>query len=204
MMALLNNEQIEISRRKIATAIYRYGFKRSATSIKLSSGQESFFYFDLKKLLGNSEFLMNVIAIYYTQLYKFNLRAVGGIESGSIPIAYGYGLYSFAEGIPMSTFYIRKNSRNHGTMSSIEGSVKSPCVIFEDVITTGKSVIESVIKLRKIYPEIRILGVASIIDRTEDGCRSIGKTLGIDVASLFNYKRFLASNPNLNFQFDSL
>ena len=194
-MVTLTDAQLKSTTQLIETAIHRYGFFRSETSIKLSSGTESFFYFDLKKLLGNSEFLMNLIAIYYAQFYRFNLRSIGGIESGSIPIAYGYGLYSFAEGIPMSSFYIRKNIRTHGTKNVIEGMVKSPCIIFEDVITTGKSVTNSIAKLRTAYPEVNILGIVCVIDRTEDMCKKVSKDTGLNVSSMFNFKHFLETKP---------
>ena len=39
--------------------------------IKLSSGNEFFFYFDLKKLLGNSEILMNLIAVVLCTVLSF-------------------------------------------------------------------------------------------------------------------------------------
>ena len=121
---------------------------------------------------------------------------MGGIESGSIPTAYLYSSYSRSEGIHVSAFYVRKKLKEHGSKQWTEGEIKSPCIIFEDVITTGNSVINSVTELKKVHPEMEVLGIACVIDRTDDGCLNIRRYLGVEVFSLFNYKNLL---PKLNY-----
>ena len=121
---------------------------------------------------------------------------MGGIESGSIPTAYLYSSYSRSEGIHVSAFYVRKKLKEHGSKQWTEGEIKSPCIIFEDVITTGNSVIKAVTALKKVHPEMEVLGIACVIDRTDDGCLNIRRYLGVEVFSLFNYKNLL---PKLNY-----
>ncbi len=63
-------------------------------------------------------------------------------------------------GIPMG--YVRAGAKDHGRRSRIEGRVEKgqKCVVIEDLISTGGSVLETVRALRE--ENVRVLGVVSI------------------------------------------
>jgi orotate phosphoribosyltransferase len=190
-MAVLTNEEMKLTVKLLGENIKRDGLIKSDTLIRLANGKPTNFYFNIKKVFGNPDFLLNLAAVYFSQFRKFKIRSVGGIESGSIPLAYLYSFYSYAEGIHVSSFYVKKQKKDHGLNNITEGIVRSPCIIFEDVITTGGSVIKAITLLKRANPELEILGIATVIDRTDDDCANVRKYTGLEVSSLFKYKSLL-------------
>ena len=69
---------------------------------------------------------------------KANIESVGGIETGSIPLA-----AMIAADSNISYFYIRKKRKLHGLEKLIEGSLIPPAVLVDDVVTTGETMIRA-------------------------------------------------------------
>ncbi len=118
---------------------------------KLASGATSPYYFDLKLLNGHPEGINVTAKVFYHLIRKFpDVKAVGGLESGSISIATAISQLSYYENQrdssnPLITsFFVRKKPKNHGTQKLIEGRISSPVVIIDDVITSGMSAITAV------------------------------------------------------------
>ncbi len=91
---------------------------------------------------------------------------------------------SHAGGKPVNAFFVRKQAKEHGTKSLIEGlpngeSLKGKrVVIVEDVTTTGGSAIKAAEALRAEGAEV--VGVVTVIDREEgagDAFAAAGLTL---------------------------
>src|SRR3972149_7064170 len=70
----------------------------------------------------------------------------GAFTLGADPIANALSLTSYQRGKPIKSFTIRKDIKDHGTKSAVEGDVApgERGVIIDDVITTGGSTITAI------------------------------------------------------------
>ncbi len=117
----------------------------------LSSGAVSPFYFDLRRLCGSARGISKAAEAVYEALQGMGgIKSIGGLESGSIPIATAVSQYSYARdsGNAIDSFYVRKSPKEHGTRSSIEGMLRQPAAVIDDVITTGGSALRAVQAVR--------------------------------------------------------
>jgi len=117
----------------------------------LSSGATSPFYFDLRRLCGSARGISKVAeAVYDTLQDMGNIKSIGGLESGSIPIATAVSQYSHDKDPKnaIDSFYVRKNPKEHGTRNFIEGILRQPAAVVDDVITSGGSALRAVQAVR--------------------------------------------------------
>ncbi len=150
--------EFEADRQKLAellvkTRAFQYSPDRP---FKLASGAQSRFYFDLRLLNGDPEGINAVARIFYRRIRGIpDVRAVGGLESGSISIATAVSQLSYLEHQKdsknplITSFYVRKEPKAHGMQKMIEGVITSPVVIIDDVITSGASAITAVHQVQK-------------------------------------------------------
>ncbi len=151
MMALSPEFELNTARLEeliVETKAFQYSPDKP---FQLASGRISPYYFDLKKLNGHPEGLNTVAKIFYHIIKGMkNVTSVGGLESGSISIASAISQLSFLEHQKDSTnplinsFYVRKKTKEYGSGKQIEGIIKSPVVVVDDVITSGDSAIKAV------------------------------------------------------------
>ncbi len=118
---------------------------------QLASGATSEYYFDLKLLNGHPEGINAVAKVFYHYIKQMpDVKSVGGLESGSISIATAISQLSYFENEKdssnplITSFFVRKAPKLHGTQKLIEGIITSPVVIIDDVITSGMSAISAV------------------------------------------------------------
>lgn len=101
---------------------------------KLSSVDESSFYYDIKEAMGEYENLNSILLKIGHQISN-DTQIIIGLELGGIPIAVGLCMMLK---IPFAV--LRKEKNDHGTEKKIEGFQKiGKAVIVDDVETTGKS-----------------------------------------------------------------
>ena len=131
--------------------IYDVGAVQYNTQFKLSSGETSNHYFDLRLLAADPRGISILSKMLYDIIIQVpNVKSVGGLESGSISMSTSVSMYSWYKhkqdkSNPLITsFFVRKQQKSHGTLKRIEGIIQSPCVILDDVITSGKSALTSV------------------------------------------------------------
>lgn len=131
--------------------------------IRLSSGIESNHYYNLKMVLGDAEGLRLAGILMLDEVMKLgDIKSVGGLETGAIPIAIAISRESFGSE-NLHSFFVRKEPKGHGLKNLIEGDVIEPVVIVDDVITKGDSVMKAIEALQR--KGIPMKGVVSIIDR---------------------------------------
>jgi len=117
-------------------------------TFKLSSGILSPYYVDLRLIPSDPAAFKRVIAFYSsvlkTNLLKAPQRLVGIPTAG---IAYA-AVLAFSFGKPF--LYVRKESKEHVRGRRIEGVLQpgERVVVLDDVITTGKNVVEAVDAIR--------------------------------------------------------
>lgn len=149
MMELMKTDQVKENLKQliIKTKAYEYYEK----TVRLSSGEESHVYFDIKKLTGLPEGIHVVAKVLYDEIVQVGgIKSVGGLESGSIAISTAISQLSHMTNpdTSLQSFYVRKKAKEHGLEKRVEGCVRSPTVVVDDVITTGKSALEAINVLR--------------------------------------------------------
>ena len=104
-------------------------------------------------------------------------KAVGGLETGAIPIAEAIATVSHYEKRPIKAFWIRKTQKDHGLIKWIEGDVQQGdgVVIIDDVATTGGSTIAAINRARE--EGLKIIKCIILVDRQEGGLDTIRKHL---------------------------
>ena len=148
----------------------------------LASGKTSDYYFDSKRLTLDPQGAQFVAEQLVRKLTKENIDVVGGTAYSAIPIASHICLYSGYEGgkgIP--AFYIRKESKGHGTNEIAEGTLPKDgqnVAIVEDVVTTGGSLLDAIEKFKYVAAEKEINDyvlkhVLTIVDRGEGGREAV-------------------------------
>lgn len=161
-------------RERLGEIILERSFKYSDNPpFTLASGRQSNFYFNCKPTTLDPEGMNLIGEIIFDMIKDADVSAAGGLTLGADPIADALAVISFQKGKPVKAFIVRKDVKDHGTKSAIEGSVQSgeKVVIIDDVITTGGSTITAIEHARKAG--LVIDRVITLIDREEGGRENI-------------------------------
>ena len=139
--------------------------------MKLASGRTSTFYFNMKPTMLDAEGAYLIAELICDQLDGVAADLVGGLEMGAVPIASAVAAIAHARGRNLSAFFVRKQAKEHGTKSLIEGLARDDnmagknVVIVEDVTTTGGSSIKAAQAIREAGGNI--VRVVTLVDRQE-------------------------------------
>lgn len=141
----------------------------------LASGRLSNFYFNCKPTTLDPEGMNLIGEIIFDMIKDSDITAAGGLTLGADPIANALSVISYQKGRPIKSFIVRKDVKDHGTKSAIEGNVQAgeKVLIIDDVITTGGSTITAIEQARKAG--LVVEGVITLIDREEGGRENIEK-----------------------------
>ena len=156
--------------------------------VKLSGGGESLYYYDIKKVVLDPKGLDLASDLALEIISGLQAKSVGGLEVGSIPFAAAISLKSSMASNPLSAFIVRKKTKEHGLQKEIEGNLESPVVIVDDVITQGKSILETVDKIVKQRREV--VGVIAIVDREEGINEEQLRDRNIELFRIFRHSDF--------------
>ena len=159
-------------------------------SFNLSAGGQSDYYFDSRRFLCNQQALVYVSKIFAEDLYYHtDANAICGIAHGATPL-----IASILTVIQLSPQYVHTTmngflfgaEKKHGIVSSITGVtyVREPVAIFEDVVTTGKSVLGAIDYLEDIMA-VKIAKVYCLFDRNEGGREKLLER-GYPLASIYS------------------
>jgi len=132
----------------------------------LASGRTSHYLIDLKPSVFDPEGARLIAALLYECLARTEAGAVGGMESGGIPlVALVVRESAEAEGLP--GFFVRKQSKDHGAKKRIEGVLPAEAgvALVEDVTTTGGSVMQAVEAVEAAGG--RVVQIVTVVDRLE-------------------------------------
>ncbi|MEW6001027.1 MAG: orotate phosphoribosyltransferase [Nitrospirota bacterium] len=169
---------------RLIELIIEKAFKYSEDPMfKLVSGRMSNYYFNCKAVSLHPEGMYLIGNLIFDHIKGLDVRGIGGLTLGADPIACAVAYTSYLKGKPVEAFVVRKSPKSHGTMLWIEGNVKKgdKVVIIDDVITTGKSTIEAIGRVKE--EGLEIVKVISLIDRQEGGREAI-EALGYKVDSV--------------------
>lgn len=164
--------------------------------IKLASGKMSAFYFNMKPTMLDSEGAFLIATLILDQLAGIEADMAGGLEMGAVPIAASVATLAHTQGRKLPAFFVRKQAKDHGTKSLIEGLARGDSmngkriVIVEDVTTTGGSAIKAAEALRAEGAEI--VRVITIVDRL-DGAAQAFAAAKLDFVALLTLNDFRSS-----------
>ncbi|MBW4477974.1 MAG: orotate phosphoribosyltransferase [Tolypothrix brevis GSE-NOS-MK-07-07A] len=135
----------------------------------LSSGQASSYYINGKQVTLNPQGALAIGRILLSRLPE-DTQAVAGLTLGADPIVTAVSVVSAYENRPIPALIIRKEAKGHGTKAYIEGPTlpeNATVVVLEDVVTTGRSAMKAVERLRDAGYTVNL--VISLIDRLQGG-----------------------------------
>lgn len=179
-------------RPQLMALIRERSFGRGA--IKLASGRESDFYFDMKPTMLHPAGAAWLAALVLDTVAALRADAIGGLEMGAVPLAATAAAFSHMRGQPLTAFFVRKTPKQHGAQKRVEGLPKGETlrgrrvVIIEDVATTGGSAIQAVKAVRDEGATVAL--VLTMVDRQEGAAETFAAEK-IPFRALFTAEEFL-------------
>ena len=143
----------------------------TGAEMKLASGRTSNFYFNMKPAMLHPEGAHLIGSLILDAIAGEAAGLIGGLEMGAVPIATAVATVSHQRGTPIGAFFVRKQAKEHGTQSLIEGLPKGETlagrrvVIVEDVTTTGGSALKAAVAIKAAGGIIVM--VVTVVDRQE-------------------------------------
>jgi len=175
-------------KRQKLLAIIRRASLLQGREFRLTSGGSSNFFIDLKKTMLDPEGASLLADLLFDKIRTENVDCIGGMETGAIPIIAVVCMRSWPEK-PVKGFFIRKEAKGHGTDQRVDGPLDrgSRVILFEDVTTTGSSLMRAVDQTRQF--QCTILKVIAVVDRLE-GAEENFRQAGITFEALFTRRDF--------------
>ncbi len=166
---------------------------QSGKEVTLASGRTSTTYFNMKPTMLDAEGAHLIATLILKAIEGMGADFIGGLEMGAVPIASAVAAVSFRAGRPINAFFVRKQAKEHGTKSLIEGLpggdslAGKRVVIVEDVTTTGGSAIKAADAVRAEGAEV--VGVVTVVDRQE-GAGEAFATAGLTLTPILTLADF--------------
>lgn len=181
--------EINKSRENLFQILKAKSFKRG--KVKLASGKESDYYLDARVTTLSAQGAYLCAELILDIIKNERIDAIGGPTLGADPLVGAIGTLSVIKGNPIDTFIVRKEPKKHGLCLNIEGPALkkgNKVILFDDVATTGGSLIKAIDILKNDGIEVKKAIV--LVDRNE-GARENLKAKGCELVSIFNIEEFL-------------
>src|SRR5207253_190871 len=141
----------------------------------LASGQKSRYYINSKNVLFHGEAIALLGELLYDATRDLDIRAIGGLEIGAIPMATAAVLRYQQAGRTLEGFFVRKQVKGHGSQERIEGQVNAGdhVAVVDDVLTTGESVVQAIEAVEE--RGATVARVVCIVDRLQGARERLAK-----------------------------
>lgn len=159
--------------------------------VRLHSNVETDYYYDLRRVSLHPKGINLIVDPLLEEVKRFDVKSVGGLAHAAIPLSTALVIKDSAFGTyenAISSFYVREVRKDHGLMKQIEGMIKDPVVIVDDVLTSGNSIKKAIDAVEE--HGYRISGVVCILDREETRVPNVLKENGIKYTALFKHSDF--------------
>ncbi|MEM8935500.1 MAG: orotate phosphoribosyltransferase [Pseudomonadota bacterium] len=158
----------------------------------LASGRTSAFYFNMKRTMAMPDGIYAIASLMLDEIENEPCDYVGGLAMGAVPLVTAVSLASWERDRALQSFWIRKETKEHGTRDRIEGLELDElrgktAIMLEDVTTTGGSVMNAIEEARE--NGVIVSTVITIVDR-EEGARDALAENGVTLKSLFRASDF--------------
>ncbi len=162
----------------------------SRGTFTLSSGATSNYFFQLRQVTMHPEgqYLIGMIVAEFMQ--RHNLRCIGGLELGAVPVVGAAAFASYVRNDPVAAFFVRKRAKSHGALELIDGELPpgSEVLMVDDVTTSGNSILKAIANA-KTQRDFKVSWALSVVDRNEGATENLGAQ-GITLASIFTKADF--------------
>jgi len=159
-------------------------------SFTLKSGITSPIYIDLRLCISYPKILRDLAYLIYKKSKSLDYKILCGVPYTALPIATAISL---EQNIPM--VLRRKEVKDYGTKKMLEGvfSKGDKCLIIEDIVTSGSSILETVLTLRE--EGLEITDAIVLIDREQGGEKAL-QDQNITLHSIYTLKEILQTLQN--------
>jgi len=170
--------RISEARQRLIEVVKHRSFQ-SGNEMKLASGRTSKFYFNMKPTMLDPEGSYLIAVLVLDLIKPDGAQLIGGLEMGAVPLATAVTTVSYAQGMPIQAFFVRKQVKEHGTQALLEGFASGEtmsgkrAIVIEDVTTTGGSALKAVTAIRDAGGDVA--AVVTIVDRNEGAAETFAK-----------------------------
>lgn len=146
----------------LVVSLYKIGVFEFG-EFQLKSGQISPIYINLRKIISYPHLLKQIAETFWQKMQGLSYQFICGVPYTALPIA---TCIAVQHNTPM--ILRRKEKKDYGTKQIIEGDYQTgqSCLIIEDVVTTGSSILETVNELRPAG--LIVTDVVAFINRESD------------------------------------
>lgn len=164
----MHNQQLD----EVIIDLYEIGVFQFG-NFTLKTGINSPVYIDLRRIISRPKLLVQIARLMGKNFLHLSVDIICGVPYTALPLA---TVISIEYGIPM--ILKRKEEKNYGLKRMVEGIFEkgSHCVIIEDIVTSGSSILETKQELKK--EDLIVKEAVVFLDRNQGG---EGKLLERDV-----------------------
>ncbi len=163
---------------------------------KLSSGKESPYYLDCRKITLYGPSYKFIGELFWEELRYTDIEGVAGMSMGADPIVCGILSAALSEERALEGILIRKEPKKYGTGKQLEGNFWKgmKIALVEDVVTTGGSLLKAIEACEK--EDLNIISVIALVDREEGGKEAL-KERGYELKSFFTLSEIISTHQEL-------
>lgn len=131
--------------------------------VTLASGLTSDYYIDARRAVMRPSGFRAAGHLIAHEALELGVSSVGGPATAAVPLACAAIAGDQGEGLV--AFFVRTSRKEHGLQRWIEGPVTPgmSCMVVEDTVTTGKSTVAAIERIRE--EGLEIAGVLALVDR---------------------------------------